>query len=259
MTEAQDILIEQRADGVVRITINRPQKHNALAGRVLDALAQVIRHAGAQSNTRLILLSGSGDRFFAAGGDLLELSAIRDEVATQAMAENSRNALDAIRQCPAPVLAYLNGDAIGGGAELAVACDNRLQSAHARIGFIQARLAIGSAWGGGPDLCQLVGSSRAFRMMSRCEMIDASQALAWGLADVVISDGMDGADMQRYLEPMIACPIHVLRAIKAQTAAWKAGQTYQQRREVERTQLMNTWLHDAHWQASDRFLAKGSK
>ncbi|MEG0973871.1 MAG: enoyl-CoA hydratase/isomerase family protein [Comamonas sp.] len=259
MTEAQDILIDQCADGVVKISINRPLKHNALAGRVLNTLSQAIRQAGAQSSTRLILLSGAGDRFFAAGGDLLELSSIKDESATQAMADNSRDALDAIRQCPAPVLAYLNGDAIGGGAELAVACDNRLQASHARIGFIQARLAISSAWGGGPDLCQLVGSSRAFRMMSRCEMIDAQQALAWGLADVVISDGIDGADMQRYLEPMLTCPIHVLRAIKAQTAAWKAGQTYQQRREVERHQLMNTWLHDDHWLASDRFLAKGSK
>lgn len=197
VTDAQDILVEPRADGVVKISINRPLKHNALAGRVLETLSQAITKAGAAHTTRLILLSGSGERFFAAGGDLLELSSVRDESATHAMADNSRAALDAIRQCPAPVLAYLNGDAIGGGAELAVACDNRLQAAHARIGFIQARLSISSAWGGGPDLCQLVGSSRAFRMMSRCEMIDAQQALAWGLADVVINDGPEGTDMQR--------------------------------------------------------------
>lgn len=259
MIADQDILVDHGADGVVRISINRPHKHNALAGAVLEALAQAIRQAGAQPTTRFIVLRGAGERFFAAGGDLVELSTIRDEAGTQAMAEQSRSALDAIRQCPAPVLAYLNGDAIGGGAELAVACDNRLQAAHARIGFIQARLAISSAWGGGPDLCNLVGSSRAFRMMARCEMVDAPQALAWGLADVVISDGPDGADMQRYLEPLLACPIHVLRAIKAQTAAWKAGQTYPQRRDVERQQLMGTWLHDDHWHASDRFLAKGSK
>lgn len=259
MTDAQDILIDECANGVVKITINRPQKHNALAARVLDALALAVKNAGAEATTRLIMLSGSGERFFAAGGDLTELSAVRDDSATHAMASSARGALDAIRECPAPVLAYLNGDAIGGGAELAVACDNRLQASHARIGFIQARLAISSAWGGGPDLCQLVGSSRAFRMMSRAEMIDAQQALAWGLADTVISDGIDGADMQKYLEPLIACPIHVLRAIKAQTAAWKAGHSYQQRREVERHQLLNTWLHEDHWRASDRFLAKGSK
>src|SRR5690606_23734330 len=144
---------------------NRPQKHNALAARVLDALALAVKNAGAEATTRLIVLSGSGERFFAAGGDLAELSAVRDDSATHAMANSARGALDAIRECPAPVLAYLNGDAIGGGAELAVACDNRLQASHARIGFIQARLAISSAWGGGPDLCQLVGSSRAFRMM----------------------------------------------------------------------------------------------
>ena len=80
-----------------------------------------------------------------------------------------------LRACPLPVLAYLNGDAIGGGAELALACDMRLQSASARIGFIQARLAITSAWGGGPDLCRIVGAARAMRMMSRCELVDAQQ------------------------------------------------------------------------------------
>ena len=93
------------------------------------------------------------------------------------MMEEAGGALDAIRHCPVPVIAYLNGDAIGGGAELAVACDLRLQAGHARIGFIQSRLAITSAWGGGPDLFQLLGSARAMRMMCRGELVDAQQAL----------------------------------------------------------------------------------
>lgn len=258
MQTIEDISIEQRADGVVWITIDRAQKHNALAGRVLAALAQAISAQGALPSTRLILIRGAGERFFAAGGDLVELSEVRDEAATRDMAERSRSALDAVRQCPVPVIAYLNGDAIGGGAELAVACDMRLQAAHARVGYIQARLAISSAWGGGPDLCQLVGSARAMRMMARTEMVPAQQALDWGLTDAVISDGVDGSDLRDFLAPMLACPIHVLRSIKAQTSAWRQGQTYEQRRAVERAQVMTTWLHDDHWRASDKFLAKGS-
>jgi len=207
----------------------------------------------------MILISGAGERFFAAGGDLVELSDVRDEAATHAMAERSRSALDTVRECPVPVIAYLNGDAIGGGAELAVACDLRLQAAHARIGYIQARLAISSAWGGGPDLCQLVGSARAMRMMARCELVTAQQACDWGLTDAVISDGIEGKDMREFLAPMLACPLHVLRAIKSQTSAWRAGQTYEQRRAVERKQVLSTWLHEDHWRASDRFLAKGAQ
>lgn len=258
MQTIEDISIEQRADGVAWITIDRAYKHNALAGSVLAALARAVTAQGALATTRLILIRGAGDRFFAAGGDLVELSEVRDEAATRDMAERSRSALDAVRQCPVPVIAYLNGDAIGGGAELAVACDMRLQAAHARVGYIQARLAISSAWGGGPDLCQLVGSARAMRMMARCEMVPAQQAVDWGLTDAVIADGADGADMRDFLAPMLTCPMHVLRSIKAQTSAWRQGQTYEQRRAVERQQVMSTWLNDDHWRASDRFLAKGS-
>lgn len=259
MQALQDISIGRHESGVVWITVDRAHKHNALAGHVLAALSQAVREEGAQPGTRLVLIRGAGDRFFAAGGDLVELSEVRDEAATRAMADRSRGALDAIRQCPVPVLAYLNGDAIGGGAELALACDLRLQTAHARIGFIQARLAISSAWGGGPDLCQLVGSARALRMMARYEMVGAQQALDWGLSDQLISDGPDGEDLKAFLAPMLSCPVHVLRAIKAQTQAWRAGQSYEQRREVERQQVMRTWLHEDHWRASDRFLAKGNQ
>src|SRR3546814_11040713 len=111
------------------------------------------------------------------------------------MSVESRDALDAIRDCDVPVIAYLNGDAIGGGAELALACDMRVMAATARIGYIQAKLAITPAWGGGTDLCVLIGSSRAFRMMARCEMIAADPAPAWGLAAAVIPDGPDGAGL----------------------------------------------------------------
>lgn len=259
MQAIEDISIEQREGGIVWITIDRAHKHNALAGKVLAGLAEAVTACGGLATTRMILIKGAGERFFAAGGDLVELSDVRDEAATRAMAERSRSALDAVRQCPVPVIAYLNGDAIGGGAELAVACDMRLQAAHARIGYIQARLAISSAWGGGPDLCQLIGSARAMRMMARCEMVPAQQALDWGLTDAVVSDGIDGNDLRDFLAPMLACPVHVLRAIKRQTSAWRAGQTYEQRRAVEREQVLNTWLHEDHWRASDRFLAKGAQ
>lgn len=259
MQASQEITVEERANGVVWITIDRAHKHNALAGSVLAALAQAAAGCGARPGTRLVVLRGAGERFFAAGGDLVELSEVRDEAATHAMAERSRGALDAVRRCPVPVLAYLNGDAIGGGAELALACDLRLQAAHARIGFIQARLAISTAWGGGPDLCRLVGGARALRMMGRCEMVDAAQALQWGLADASIADGADGEDMRAFLAPLLLHPPQVLRGIKAQLIAWREGASYSERREVERAQVLTTWLHDDHWRASDRFLAKASQ
>ncbi len=259
MQAGNDILVEARADGALWITINRPHKHNALARDVLAAIARTVHDAAGRDDLRCIVLTGAGDRFFAAGGDLRDLAVVRDEPATLAMSEQARGALDAIRRCKVPVIALLNGDAIGGGAELALACDMRMQSAHARIGFVQARLAITSAWGGGTDLCRLVGGARALRMMSRSELVDAERALAWGLADAVIADGRDGADVRDFLAPLLACAPQVLRGIKAQAVAWREGVDYDTARRIEQQQLLNTWLHPDHWHASDTFLARGAQ
>jgi enoyl-CoA hydratase len=255
---AGNVLSREPHPGAVWITIDRANKHNALARPVLAELAVAVRAAGAREDVRYLVVTGAGDRYFAAGGDLRDLANVRDEAAVLAMMDEAGDALDAIRSCPVPVIAYLNGDAIGGGAELALACDMRLQSAHARIGFIQAKLAITSAWGGGPDLFQLIGPAHAMRMMSRCELVGAEQAVAWGLADAVIADGREGADVAAFTKPLDACPPQVLRGIKAQAIAARQGLGWQAHRAVEKKHLVQTWLHDDHWAASEKLLSKGS-
>lgn len=252
------VRVDERDTGAIWLTIDRAQKHNALARPLLAQLAHTVQQVGSNPRLRYIVLQGAGDRYFAAGGDLRELADVRDAPAVVQMMEDACSALDAIRECPVPVLAYLNGDAIGGGGELALACDMRLQASHARIGFIQAKLAITSAWGGGPDLFRLVGPSRAMRMMSRCELIDADTALQWGLADAVISDGAAGADMAAFTQALDRCAPQVLRGIKAQAIAARRGQGWAVHRRVEQQQLAATWLHDDHWAAADKLLSKAS-
>lgn len=258
-TANSDLQLAARDDGLVSITINRPQKHNALARPVLDALAAAVSAAGNDLRTRCIVIRGAGDRFFAAGGDLVDLAAVRSDDEINAMGAQATGALDAVRNCPVPVIAYLNGDALGGGAELCVACDMRVIASHARIGFIQGRIGITSAWGGGPDLCALVGSARAMRMMSRAEMIGAPLALDWGLADLEARDGPDGEDMQAFLKPILERSGLVLRGIKAQTSAWRRGEAFAARRTIERSHLLATWASPEHWATVDRFLAKERK
>ena len=256
MSSSPAIEVDARGNGLVAITVNRPHKHNALARPVLDALAAAVRDASADANARCILLRGAGDKYFAAGGDLVDLSSVRTEAEIDAMGDQARTALDAIRNCPVPVVAYVNGDALGGGAELAVACDMRLMALHARIGFIQGRMGITSAWGGGPDLVALIGPARAMRMMARCEMIDAARAVAWGLADLEVRDGPDGDDVKNFLKPLLERSALVARGIKAQTIAWRNGLPLAPRRDIERTHLRATWASAEHWAAVDRFLSK---
>ena len=256
MSSSPAIEVDARGNGLVAITVNRPHKHNALARPVLDALAAAVRDASADASARCILLRGAGDKYFAAGGDLVDLASVRTDAEIDAMGDQARTALDAIRNCPVPVVAYVNGDALGGGAELAVACDMRLMALHARIGFIQGRMGITSAWGGGPDLVALIGPARAMRMMARCEMIDAARAVAWGLADLEVRDGLDGDDVKNFLKPMLERSALVARGIKAQTIAWRNGLAFAPRRDIERTHLRATWASAEHWAAVDRFLSK---
>jgi len=255
-TPAPLVRVDARAHDALWLTVDRARKHNALARPVLAELAAHVRAAGSQTQLRYIVLRGAGDKYFAAGGDLRELGSVTDEPAVLQMMDDAGSALDAIRQCPVPVLAYLNGDAIGGGAELALACDMRLQASHARIGFIQAKLAITSAWGGGPDLFRLIGPSRAMRMMARSELVDAPTALGWGLADAVISDGPEGDDMRDFLRPLDHCAPQVLRGIKAQAVAARQGLDWAEHRRIEQHHLARTWLHDDHWAAAGRLLTK---
>lgn len=250
-------MVDEPHPGSVWVTVNRVQKHNALARPVLAELAAAVRTASARDDVRYLVVTGAGDRYFAAGGDLRDLANVRDEAAVMAMMEEAGAALDAIRTFPVPVIAFLNGDAIGGGAELALACDMRLQSAHARIGYIQAKLGITSAWGGGPDLFQLIGPAHATRMMSRCELVGAG-ALTWGLADAVISDGPQGQDLAAFIKPLNTCPPQVLRGIKAQAITARQGLGWKAHRAVEQKHLVQTWLHDDHWTASEKLLSKGS-
>jgi enoyl-CoA hydratase/carnithine racemase len=254
-----NIVVDASAAGLVRITINRPRKHNALALPVLDALARAVAVAGGDARTRCILLRGAGDDYFAAGGDLVDLASVRSDAQIDAMVDRATAALDAVRTCPVPTVAYLNGDALGGGAELAVACDMRVFAGHARLGYVHGRLGITAAWGGGTDLCALVGAARATRMMSRCEMVTADLALAWGLADLVAESGPDGADVGAFLAPMLERSPLVLRGIKQQASAWRNDPGYSARRDVERQALKATWASPEHWAAVEHFLERNKR
>jgi enoyl-CoA hydratase/carnithine racemase len=162
-----------------------------------------------------------------------------------------------VRNCPVPVIALVNGDAMGGGAELALACDMRVMAAHARIGYMHGRLNVSTGWGGGTDLFDLVGRSRALRMLTRAEMVPAAEALAWGLVDAVAAPGENLDDFSAgFIEPMLRQSPRLLRAFKAQALAARQGTNRDARRESEMQGFVRAWTHDDHWTAVERILAR---
>jgi len=259
-----DVQVETR-DQVLYVLIDRPAKRNALSRSVLARLGAVFAAAADDDSLLAAVSRGAGEKSFAAGGDLADLASVRSLVEATEMSLQAKAALEAIRQFPVPVIAALNGDALGGGAELAVACDFRIFAAHARIGFIQGRLKITTAWGGGLDLAQLVGPARAMRLLSRSELLSGEDAMRIGLADAVTggdlandhlaSEHLDQA-VSAFLKPMLAQAPHVMRAFKALNLAQRRGASRQELLDLETRNFATAWVHDDHWAATDGILKK---
>jgi enoyl-CoA hydratase/carnithine racemase len=244
-----------REGRVLRVRLNRAARHNALSRAVLARLRAAFEAHRDDAGIACAVLTSAGERYFAAGGDLLDLSSVRTLDEARRMTDDAGGALDAVRRFPVPVVALVNGDAIGGGAELALACDLRVMRDGAHIGYVHGRLGVPTGWGGGPDLCAAVGPARALRMMARAELVPASTALAWGLADAVAPAGGLEAALREFLAPLLEHTRAVLAGFKAQALAARLGVPYAERRASERDGFVEAWTSADHWAASDRILA----
>ncbi|HEY0836735.1 MAG TPA: enoyl-CoA hydratase/isomerase family protein [Azospirillum sp.] len=249
-----DHLRVQRRDGRLDVVLNRPDKRNALSRALLADIRRTFEELAADDTLRVAVLRGAGDKSFAAGGDLKDLEAVRTLPEAEEMAREARAALEAVRQFPVPVVAALNGDALGGGAELASACDFRVAAAHARIGFIQGRLNIATAWGGGVDLMHIVGPTTALRLMSRSDILDMAHAHAVRLVDVVAEDGVFDAAVDDFVAPILKQAPQVVRAFKALANAHRSGAPRAELYALETERFARTWVHDDHWDAAARAL-----
>lgn len=248
------LLIAERGDRL-QVTINRPERRNALSLELLDAIGAAFTRHAANPALKCAVLTATGDRCFAAGGDLKELDAVRSAADTLAMSRRARAALDAVRGFPVPVIAALNGHALGGGAELAMACDFRVATAHTEIGFLQAQLNVTTAWGGGIDLLALLGPAQGLALLLEARRIPAAEALQLGLMQRVSrpQESLDDCT-EAFLAPLLQRPVQVLRAYKALAA--EARRALQERLSgTEETGFTATWTHADHWTAAETALA----
>lgn len=244
-------------NGLLRVTINRAEKRNPLSRAVLARLREVFEQQSRNDALALAVLSGAGDKSFAAGGDLRDLEGVRTEDEARALFDLGNGAFQAIRSFPVPVVAALNGIALGGGAELAVACDVRIAAAHARIGFVQGTLNIPTAWGGGSDLGAILGPARSLELLCSARVLSAAEAHAAGLIEAVAAEREPfGAFVERYLQPWMKQRPQVMRAFKWQSAARKLGLARAETDARDRDLFAKAWCHAEHWQAAKDILSK---
>lgn len=175
--------------GVGLLTVDRPEVHNALNMQTIRELRELCRKLRGEDALRALVVTGSGKSTFLSGGDLKEFRQIKTAEEARAMTSTMKEVTDLLAAFPWPVIAAVNGLAVGGGCETAIACDFRIAAETARLGFKQVKLGLMSGWGGGPRLVHLVGRSRALRMMLTGELLDAPEALAVGLVDEVVPQG----------------------------------------------------------------------
>jgi enoyl-CoA hydratase len=198
----QNLLVESR-DGVAVVTINRPDKLNALNDLTVNELEGAFTTLKGDPAIRGVILTGAGEKAFVAGADIAELST-QSPVDGKERSIRGQRVLDLIENLGKPVIAAVNGFALGGGCELAMACHLRVASENARLGTPEVKLGILCGYGGTQRLPRLVGKGRALEILLTGEMVDAQEALRIGLVNRVVQKDKLLAETEGLLRKMLA-------------------------------------------------------
>jgi enoyl-CoA hydratase len=240
-----DIRVEQ--DGAVLVlTVDRPQARNALAPTTMAELDALLAGLAVRDDVRCAVLTGAGDRAFIAGGDLKELESGRDEAFGARLARDMRDTLDRIAALPIPVIAALNGAAIGGGAEVAVACDFRIAADDASIGFTQVLLGVTPAWGGIERLGALVGRGRALYLLTTGRVLSGSEAADWGVVEEAVPRERFAERWLEVAHEVAGAPRHALAGLKTAMQAAHPG-SHPDLAGPAIADFARAWAHPDHW------------
>ena len=182
---SDDVILCDVADGIATVTLNRPQAMNALNRALRKRLAEVMRAVDADDDVRVVILTGAGERAFTAGLDLKELGSEAGALGSANATDPADNPVKAIELCRKPVIGAINGVAITGGFEVALAADVLIASTNARFADTHARVGIVPGWGLSQKLSRMIGISRAKELAFTGNFLDAATAHAWGLVNHV--------------------------------------------------------------------------
>jgi enoyl-CoA hydratase len=215
----ENILVEIR-DAVAVITLNRPKVLNALNAATLKELGAAVDELSSNTAIRAILLTGAGEKAFAAGADIQELAQV-SAMDGQQLALRGQRLFDRIESCGKPVISCINGFALGGGCELALACTFRIASERARFGQPEVKLGLIPGYGGSQRLPRLVGRGAALKMILTGEMITAQEALRIGLVEEVVAPGELLARGEQIARTIAAqAPLAVAKSLEAVHAGY---------------------------------------
>jgi enoyl-CoA hydratase len=220
---AYENIITETEGGIGTITINRPTKLNALNRATILELSEAFTALDEDTATKVIIVTGSGEKAFVAGADIAEFSEFTEEEGEQLAAIGQQLLFDLVQNLGTPVIAAVNGFALGGGLELAMAAHFRIASDNAKMGLPEVSLGVIPGYGGTQRLPQLVGKGRAMEMIMTAGMITADEAKAYGLVNHVVAQ-TELLDFCKTIAAKIMknSPVAISKAIKAIKRFWRS-------------------------------------
>ena len=246
-------LATSNEDGILLITINRPDKLNALDKTVLEELNLVLDQVYNDDTIRGAIITGSGNKAFVAGADISEFSGLSRDQGI-ALAKNGQDSFFRIENAPKPIIAAVNGFALGGGCELAMSCHFRIASDNAKFGQPEVNLGLIPGYGGTQRLVHLVGKGRAMEMLMTSKMISAAEAKQIGLVNEVTEPGNLLEKTKEILSLILSkAPLAVAACIRAANAALDEKQNGY---EVEISEFGNCFVTEDVKEGTAAFLEK---
>jgi enoyl-CoA hydratase len=246
-------LATSNENGILVITINRPEKLNALNKTVLDELNQVLDQLKDDDTIRAAIITGAGNKAFVAGADISEFSGLSKEQGME-LARRGQETFFRIENSSKPVVAAVNGFALGGGCELAMSCHFRIASGNAKFGQPEVNLGLIPGYGGTQRLVHLVGKGRAMEMLMSAKMTGAAEAKEWGLVNEVTSPETLLEKTKEILGIILTkAPLAVASCIKAANAALDGSQNGY---EVEISEFGNCFVTEDVKEGTGAFLEK---
>lgn len=220
---AYEFILTSLDNGVLTITINQPQKLNALSKGVFDDLDVAVKEVYRNDAITGVIITGSGDKAFVAGADISEFGGLSAEQGKK-LAARGQDVFNAIENAPKPFIAAVNGFALGGGCELAMACHMRVASENARFGQPEVNLGLIPGYGGTQRLIQLIGKGKALELLMTADMIKADEALRLGLVNhVVPAEELMNKSTEILLKIASKAPVAIAKVIACGNAYFTDG------------------------------------
>jgi enoyl-CoA hydratase len=250
-----DYIIHMNKEGILQFIINRPEKRNAVSYEIMEGLEKALNECMYNDHVKALLITGSGDRAFCAGGDLTQFHNLKTESESYEMLSKMGGLLTRLAFLPKPTIAFINGTAIGGGCEIATACDFRIAKRTAKMGFVQGNLAITTGWGGGTLLLERISVSNALSLLMTARVEEAEFLHDIGFVDELVDDIMPTHEIP--LIKMISLKSEgVLKAYKQQLLERWDKKRVEENIMKEIRQCAKLWASDEHHEAVDEFLKK---